>query len=315
MTTAVEAPRAPNLTLAIPYYSNLPLLLETLRSIGAQTGAAVTALICDDSPDGLGDDARARLVAACAPVPLRIVKNPTTLGMARNWSRCLDEAETDLVTIVHGDDELEPDYARTMLALAARAPDASALFCGARIIDTRGAPRFSFPDAYKDLLIPRHDDVLWLTGERALRSLMRGWYIFCPTLCYRRAKLGALRFDPRFRMVLDVDFVTRLLLDGHTLAGLPRARMYRYRRHAENATQHLTKELTRFREESALHLDLAARAEALGWRRSARTARQRRIIQLNLLFCMARDLRGREWDDLKGKVGLFRELFSPTAAR
>lgn len=310
MTSLGQAPATPLLTLAVPYYSDFPLLTQTLRSIAGQTDARVTALVCDDSPAGLTDDERAQLVAACAPVPLRIVKNPATLGMARNWSRCLDEAQTDLVTIVHGDDELEPGYAHAMLALAACAPEAAALFCGARIIDEHGRPRFSFPDVYKDFLIPRHGDVLELAGDRALHSLMRGNYIFCPTLCYRRAKLGALRFDPRFRMVLDIDLVTRLLLSGQTLSGVPKQRLYRYRRHAQNATQHLTKELVRFREESALYLDLAARAEAMGYRRAANTARKRRIIQLNLLFCMVRDLRSREWDDLRGKLGLLRELFA-----
>ena len=58
-------------------------------------------------------------------------------------------------------------------------------------------------------------------------------------------------------MVLDLDFFTRILLDGGTMVGLP-AVAYAYRRHAENATSQYTESLLRFEEESQLHDRVAA---------------------------------------------------------
>ncbi len=303
------------ITLSIPYYSDFALLKQTLRSIAAQRHPAVRVLICDDSPAGLDEAQKRELLALCGRFPGRVVKNATNLGMARTWNRCLDDADTDLVTIVHGDDELEEDYAGEMVRLAAAHPEASALFCGASIIGADQRAAFSFPDLYKELLVPRHGDALVLSGDRALASLMRGNYIFCPSVCYRRSQLHGRRFDPRYRMVLDMDLTTGLLLDGHALVGVPRRRLYRYRRHAENATQHLTRDLTRFREESSFFLDVARRAEQVGFARAARIARQRRIVKLNLLFCVVRDLRRGQLADGRRKLGLlFGELFSDSPA-
>lgn len=303
------------ITLSVPYYSDFALLTQTVRSIVAQRRAAVHVLICDDSPAGLDEVQRQTLLTLCGRLPARIVRNPENLGMARTWNRCLDEADTDLVTIVHGDDELEQDYAAEMVRLAAAHPQASALFCGARIIGPDRRPAFSFPDLYKELLVPRHAGALVLSGDRALASLMRGNYIFCPSVCYRRSQLGQRRFDPRYRMVLDMDLTTGLLLDGHALVGVPRRRLYRYRRHAENATQHLTRDLTRFREESAFYLDVARRAEQKGFARAASVARQRRIVKLNLLFCVVRDLRHGKLADGRRKFGLLLgELFGDRPA-
>lgn len=305
----VAPARGEELTLAVPYYSGYELFLRTLRSIDGQRDVTPAVLVVDDSPGGLGAREQEEIRQACARFGVRIVRNEQNLGMARTWNRCLDEAATDLVTIVHGDDELEPTYASEMVALARRCPDASALFAGARIIDEQGRPAFSFPDFYKQLLTPSHAALLELHGDRGLASLMRGNYIFCPSLCYRRSKLGDIRFDPRFRMVLDVDLTTRVLLSGGSLVGVPKQRLYHYRRHSENATQHLTKELTRFEEEAAFYLDIARRAERIGFAYTARVARRQRIVKLNLLFCIVRDALAREWEDCGRKTRLFRTLF------
>jgi GT2 family glycosyltransferase len=297
------------ITLAVPYYSGFALFRHTLRSLAAQTYPACRVLVCDDSPAGLSEGERAEIASIVGiAYPLRIVRNEQNLGMARTWNRCLDEADTDLVTIVHNDDELADDYAFQMAALASQHPDATAVFCGASIIGEAGQGKFSFPDLYKQVLIPRHERVLELSGDRALHSLMRGNYIFCPTLCYRRSRLGSMRFDPRYRMVLDMDLTTRIVLAGQRLVGVPKQALYRYRRHDDNATQHLTKELTRFTEESAFYLDVAKRAELVGFVQAARTAARRSIVKLNLVFCIVRDLRTRQWQDGGRKLRLLAEM-------
>ncbi|HEY6878536.1 MAG TPA: hypothetical protein VI299_10985, partial [Polyangiales bacterium] len=80
-------------------------------------------------------------------------------------------------------------------------------------------------------------------------------------------------------------------------------------RHDESATARLTVELTRFREEVAFYDAIGARALSLGFARAAQVARAKRIIQLNLAFCIARDLLGRRPRDGAQKLGLFRDLF------
>lgn len=291
----------PELTLAVPYYSGFALFEQTLRSLAPQPARV---LIVDDSPGGLTAHEHAAIARA---VDARVLRNDHNLGMAGSWNRCLDEAETDLVTIVHADDLLAPGYVARVIELAEQS-GAPVVFTGARVIGADGAALFSLPDQVKRALVPRHRGQLVLQGDRGLASLLRGNYIFCPSLCFRRSRMG-LRFDPRFRFALDMDLTVRLLLAGQRLVGVPKEPLYLYRRHADNATARLTAELTRFREESAFYGEVAARARARGFVRSARVATQKRILELNLGFCIARDLAAARFRDGAEKARLFMDLF------
>jgi glycosyltransferase involved in cell wall biosynthesis len=270
---------APTLTFAIPFYSGMRYLPRALDSVRAQTDPNWRALVCDD-----GDtDGVEALVRGYGDERIRYFKNARNLGMAGNWNRCLELADSDLVTLLHDDDQLLPTYCALMRAAAASAPAAAAFFCRARVIDSTSAPKFSFPDAYKRLINPALRRAS-LTGEPGLRALLRGNFITCPTLCYRRSSLGEIRFDARWKFVLDLDLTVRLIVDGKELIGLPEV-AYLYRRHDANATVGYTRTLFRFREESEMYDQLHEIAVARGWRACARMAREKRIIKLNLLYC------------------------------
>ena len=133
--------------------------------------------------------------------------------MAGNWNRCLDAADTDLVNLLHNDDELLPNYVAVMLPGRPRVPDAAAFFCKAKVIDAAGRETFSLVDYVKRFLQPRRPAHSCSHGESAIEALMHGDFIMCPTVCYRRSRLPAERFRAEWNMVLDLDFFTRILLD------------------------------------------------------------------------------------------------------
>jgi len=213
--------------------------------------------------------------------------NPVPLGMAANWNRCLELADTELVTLLHADDRLLPNYAELMVEAARRHPGVAAFFCDARIIDGRGRPAFSFPDWIKTVIRPRSLD---LEGESGVEALLRGNFIMCPTLCYRRPEL---RFSESWRMVQDLEFTLGLLLAGQRLLGLPQV-AYEYRRHAANATVDYTASRLRFEEEFRLYDEVARHCSARGWRRAERTGRAKVMLRLHLFYAGLADLvRGR----------------------
>jgi glycosyltransferase involved in cell wall biosynthesis len=273
------------LTFAIPYYSGPDYLRRAIESVLRQTNPHWHLLICDDGPAG----GVAELVHSYPDPRIEYRRNPRHLGMAGNWNSCLDLAPTDLVTLLHADDELLPHYAELMLAAAARYPDAVAFFCQAKIIGNDGGERFSFADFIKRFLAPAGDRPLILRGEDAVRGLLRGNFIMCPTLCYRKSRLRARRFADCWRFVQDLDLFSRLLLDGETLVGL-RDVAYAYRRHADNATVQYTASLVRFREEAELYAVLHRRLTERKWWRAARTAERKYIVRLNLGYCALQDL-------------------------
>ncbi len=296
----------PTLTIAIPFYRHLGYLAEAIDSVERQSDPRWRLLVCDDG----GDDGAEELVARRGDRRMSYRRNPENLGMVHNWNRCIDGASTPFVTLLHADDRLSRDYAALVLAAAERHPGAAAFFCQSTIIDSRGRPAYSFAESVKRLLVPRHDpgSDLVLAGAPAVRSLMRGNFIVCPTLCLRVEDLGERRFSTAWKQVQDLELTTGLLMDGGRLVGV-RHPAYEYRRHAESSTARQTASLLRFDEEVRLFDQVAERAEELGWTEVARVARRKRIVSLHLLYRTASDIaRLRPRSALKNLRFLFRRL-------
>jgi glycosyltransferase involved in cell wall biosynthesis len=232
------------ITFAIPYYSGRDYLVRAIRSVLAQRDVEWQALVCDDGPDSTVE----QVVHEAGEGRIRYVRNPTNLGMAGNWNRCLDIVETDLVTLLHGDDELAPSYGARMTATLDAHPRAAAAFCRYDVIDAQGARVFSVADEIKRFFNPAYSTTAVIAGERGMRALLRANFIGCPTLCYRKSVLGARRFSTQHKFVPDWLLTTLLLLDGDELVGIPDV-AFHYRRHEAQATERLTRGDIRFREE------------------------------------------------------------------
>jgi GT2 family glycosyltransferase len=268
--------------LAIPFHAGFAYLEEAVASVRAQSVAAWSLTVVDDS--GTPGAVRA-FVHGLGDARVRCLENTANLGMVATWNRCLDEVEpgAELLTLLHADDRLLPDYLAELAALATRAPDAAALFCAARTIGAEGRARFSLQDDIKRWYVPRAGADVELAGEAGLAALMRANFVVCPTLAFRRARLGRTRFDARWRQVQDLELMARLLLAGETLAGL-RSAHYAYRRHGANATARQTEDFSRFSEEFALFDEVAALARARGWSRAERISRRKTILRLHLAW-------------------------------
>jgi glycosyltransferase involved in cell wall biosynthesis len=298
------------LTVAIPFYKGHDYLRRAIESVRRQSSPDWRLIVCDDGPES----GTADLIASFGDPRIRYLRNERNLGMAGNWNRCLAATDTDLVNLLHNDDELLPDYVELMLRAGRDHPDAAAFFCRAKVIDADGRATFSFVDFVKGFLVPRASGPLVLRGRDAVARLMRGNFIMCPTVCYRKRRIPADPFHPEWRMVLDLDFFARLLLDGEYLVGLPET-AFSYRRHAGNATEAYTASLLRFEEESRLHDQIAAAARDQGWPEVARTATRKWVIKFNLLFRLTQDLTRLRLGAFVRKAGfLWRLCLGPAAA-
>jgi glycosyltransferase involved in cell wall biosynthesis len=277
---------AERLTIAVPFYDGLGYLRIAIESVLGQRQSDWRLIVCDD---GEREQGAAELVASYGDARIAYHRNPRHLGIARNWNLCIDRAETELVTLLHADDRLFPNYADLMLGLAGRHPGAAALCCAASIIDADGAARFSLADAVKRLFVPRGKGPIPLQGEAALSSLMAGNFIMCPTLCFRRALIGERRFSEIWKQVLDLELTARLLIEGEMIV-YSREVAYAYRRHAGGATAIQSESLLRFEEEFGLFELVAARAAEVGWTRAERVCRRMWIVRFHLLYRALRAL-------------------------
>lgn len=291
------------LTFAIPYYRHPHYLRKTLESLRRQTLRAFTVIVVDDCGP---DPGAPEVVAEFADLGVKYLRNPTRLGIAGAWNRCAELVETPLFTLLHADDELEPEYAAKMTEAHARHPGSAGIYCRALVIDENSRPKFSFPDYVKRFLDKQGDEDVVLQGEDGVASLMRGCFIFCPSVCYSKVALGGNAFDARWRQVLDLEFYVRILTGGGKLVGIPE-RLYRYRRHDQNQTAALTASLTRFTEEFALHREVGREAASRGWTSAARIAFKAAIVKRHILFLTMTDVLSLRFGAARAKLSFLRQ--------
>ena len=276
---------APLITYAIPYYSGLDFLAKAIRSVVSQENPNWLAIVVDDCG---GDDAE-ELVNSFKDERISFFRNDVNLGLAGNWNKALALSTTELVTLLHSDDELEPTYTDVITKLMLHYPIAVAGHCRTQVINEESHSVRSLPDEVKKIIRPRGKKDIITTGETGLLSIVKGAWIFCPALCYRRSKLPVAGFSSAWKFVVDVDFLSRILFDGGIIVGTTTVAS-RYRRHSGNQTVLLTEAGTRFKEEIS-HLDLVAlQSKEIGWNRVARSARRKTIVRLHLLYQASRAL-------------------------
>lgn len=292
------------ITFAIPFHAGPDYLRRAIGSLLAQRDSTWTAFVCDNASTEPGIEDRVR---AWGEGRVGYVRNPTNLGMAGNFNRCIDLADTELVTLLHADDELEPDYCETLRAAADRHRGAAAVFCHANIIGPDSEPWFSLADVVKQFVDPATRREVVLEGEPGIRALLKANFIMAPTLCFRKAVLGAHRFPEGLKFILDWELTTKLLLDGESLVGLP-DRCYRYRRHHESATEELGRSQLRFSEESAYYNRMLEIVRARGWEECTRLATQKRMLKLNMAYRALKSVALCQFGDAGQRFRLLRDL-------
>ena len=157
---------------------------------------------------------------------IRYVRNERNLGIAANFNRCLElgAAEAEIVAVFHADDELEPGYVAAMRGAHGRFPAATCVAPRVEVIGSDGHPIRTMGDSVKQLMWPRRLPATF-TGDRGLAHLMHGLFFYCPSVSYRVALLPELRFDPRWRQVMDLDLYARVLLEGGSIVFDARTRV------------------------------------------------------------------------------------------
>jgi glycosyltransferase involved in cell wall biosynthesis len=267
------------ITYAIPYYRGLTYLENAIQSVINQENTNWKLIVIDDRG---GEDAES-LVQSFSDDRLTYVRNESTLGMSANWNKALSLVTTELVTLLHADDELLPNYTDLVTSLMEVHPKATAVHCRTVIIDEHGNKTLSLPDMVKKIVRPRGKKNVVTYGELGLWSLAKGQWIFCPTMCYRKSLIPSGNFSNDWKMVLDLELMSRILLNGGSIVGSP-VEAYRYRRHSDNQTVELTNSDKRFEEEIKLLDIISKQCSNHGWDRAAKSAHRKSVVRFHMLY-------------------------------
>ena len=275
------------LGIVVPYHRNQDFLYRMTQSVVDQDCDSWVVVVVDDSggepallsPSYFKDNPRFDLIV-----------NDVNEGLGNSWNIGVEflfsKWKPDLIVIAHADDELEPRFVSESILMHERFPDVFAIHTGVNIIDGEGASKFSFPDFVKNFIRPKYKSgIIESFGDPGLAQLLRGDFIFCPTLSFKSSLIERPIFDPAWKMVIDLNLLTRSLLQGKRIIGT-QSKLYRYRRHGGNLTKQLNSSTLRFVEEVKLYQEVALLCKQNGFETSSRVAQRKTIIRLHILFQM-----------------------------
>lgn len=281
--------RGPALHLLVPYWGDPALLDQTLASVLSQTDPRWRVTVIDDAyPDMTAQ----RTWGEHPDERITFLRNEANLGVAGNFERARQLADGELVAFLGSDDLLHPSYVAHAWRVHEAHPTAAVIQLGVEVIDEDGLPSDGLTERIKRALMPRGDGPHELAGEELATSLLRGNWLYWPSLVFTGESLRTVRFRDDLPTILDLALVLDLVVGGARLVVDP-AVCFSYRRHAESASSLGLHTGDRFAEDRRFFAEAADRMRARGWPRAARAARRRWISRLHALSLAPGALRAR----------------------
>ena len=265
--------------IVIPFWGEPHLLYETVESVLEQSVRDWRLVVLDDC---YPDASVREWFAALGDSRVTYVRNDKNLGITENYREAIRRAEAEYLLILGCDDLLHPNYLELVTATLLAVPDADVVQPGVVVIDEAGRPVRPLVDRVKrGLLTPRAGNgVSVLKGERMATSLIRGNWLYWPSLTFRTATLRRIDFREGLPIIQDLALLMDIAFDEGVLAYTP-VMAFSYRRHGGSASQKTLLDGRRFRDERSYYRQARSLAQAKGWRRTARSARVRLMSRLH----------------------------------
>lgn len=260
----------------LPFYGDPDLLRRAVRSVQEQRRTDWRLTVVDD---GYPDDTIGPWFAGLGDDRIGYLRNPARLGAQANNRYCIDRVERPLFVMMGADDLMLPDYLDTVVALHERWPDATVVQPGVAVMDSDDRPVRPLADRVKALLAPSGSGPRLVGGEDLAVSLLRGNWLYNPSLCWRTAAIERVPF-PESADVFDLALPVAAIAAGGTMVVDDHV-CFRYRRHRSSDSGSAAAAGNRFAEERRYFAAEADRMEDRGWSRAARAARGHVSSRLN----------------------------------
>jgi GT2 family glycosyltransferase len=264
----------------VPYYLEPKYLFELIESVRAQTRDEWRLTIVDDQYPGTAAE---DYIKALDDPRVIYVRNEKNLGATGNSKKVMGMGELEITMSLGADDALEPNYVEVVLEAFAKHPDAIMVHPRVNVVDGDGNPTDSLADKVKRFSSRGAWKAGELDAEAALRSLMRGNWLYQPAISFRTDAVSRTDLvDQDFASIGDLAWAVDMLLGGGTIVLDPRPAM-RYRRHASSHSSLNAKSVRRFDEEQRYYAYASALLEKHGMKRAARMARLHPFCRLHAM--------------------------------
>jgi GT2 family glycosyltransferase len=287
----------------LPYWGDPELLDRTVASVLGQSDPDWLLTIVDDHHP----DPRAGATYGDHPDHrITYLRNAENLGVAGNFERCRTLATGDLVVFLGSDDVLLPQYVAHVRRVRAEHPDAAMIQPGVRIIDAADRPSNGLAERVKARLTPDGPRPIVLSGEELAVSLLRGNWLYWPSIAFDRDAISEQPFRLDLPVILDLAFIMELVLADARLV-LTDEVTFSYRRHGASASSVSSLQGSRFDDERRYYREIAARLQQHEWHRAAAVARHRLVSRLHALSLAPSAVRQRS---RRGLATVLRHAFS-----
>lgn len=277
------------LHVLIPYWGDPALLDATMATVLSQSDPRWRVTIVDD---GYPDPTARQTYEHHADPRVSYVRNEVNLGIAGNFEKCRTLATGRLAMFLGCDDLLHDDFVATVWRHHTAYADVEMIQVGVRVIGGDGQPANGLADRVKALIRPRITGPTVLGGERLASSLLRGNWLYWPSLVFRVDALAPRSFRADLPIILDLALIMDAVMAGNRLLLAPEV-CFDYRRHDESASSTSLLQGDRLADERRWFGEVAATLRARGWSRAARSARTHWTSRLHAVSLLPVALRSR----------------------
>lgn len=278
-----------------PYYGDVALMKEAVWSVLRQSYTDFRLIVVDD---GFPDPSIPGWFASLEDSRISYERNEKNLGANANYMKCLGMATSEILTVMGADDVMLPNHLEWLADRAERFPEADIFQPGVLVIDQNSAPSNTMVERAKDRYRPKGTGPRILSGEEAAVSLLRGAWMYFPSLGWRTATMQRIGFRPEYNVVQDLCMVLDILMQGGHLL-LDDYSTFMYRRHSGSDSSWRALEGTRFSEERAFFQAMATEMAALHWSKAARVAKLRVSSRLHAASLLPKAAAKKKWSGVR----------------
>jgi glycosyltransferase involved in cell wall biosynthesis len=255
--------------IALPFYGDVDFMKQTVASVLNQTDPDWRLIVVDD---GYPDETLPGWFSGLNDSRVIYSRNETNLGANGNFQKCLGLVSSEFCIVMGADDLLEPEFIQVIHANISKYPSASLIHPGVKVIDESNVEISTRSDLMKANIRRSLENSKVLTGEAFAASLMRGNWMYFPSIVWRTKKIQDIGFRPGFHVCQDLGLAMDLIMRGAEMV-LIEDEVFRYRRHTGSDSSVKAINGERFKDEKNFFQVMANDLKMIGWNKASRAAK------------------------------------------
>ena len=276
------------LDIALPFYGDVSFMKQTVQSILNQSDPNWRLVVVDD---GYPDDTLPGWFASLQDQRIEYQRNVKNLGANGNFQKCLGLLSAEYCLVMGADDLLEPNFVERINDLIRANPGISMIHPGVKVIDENNDFISTRSDQVKKSIRESQGISKVLSGEPLARSLMKGNWMYFPSIVWKTKTIQEIGFRPGFHVCQDLGLAMDLIMQGGEMI-LIEDEIFRYRRHQESDSSVKAINGERFKDERHFFAVMAKDLKSVGWNSASRAAKVHSTSRLHaaslIPACIAR---------------------------